>query len=345
MTDVLAKYVSRPTNPQNTPFFDMQYAELVPMAIPLNLSMNQCISHPCFDVLFSHFSINDIVQIYSSILLEKKIAFVSQDPHKSSLCVIACASLMRPFKVTSTIIPVFIDSNTNNFTGSNDNLLNKSFIIGTTNSNIGADLIADVSTGVLSMKIPQQLVIPRSSEIIRKINLVIQNRINDITVPPAEVRSFLGRPGSNPKYDEFFKNVEPFVFPPYYTYYFPQKYIFPTALIDSIREIFASHIAFELNDKIKVCIVKNKNTNIDELNKQMFLKQFNLEESLFIIQFIETGVFTDFYERSQQQMNKKPIPLFRASSYTTYTKYNMVSNATDALSPFANDANDNSIHE
>ncbi|KAK8836145.1 Scytalone dehydratase [Tritrichomonas musculus] len=388
LLDIISKYAGRPTEPQTTPITDSPYTNKVPMAIPLNMSIMQCLSYPSTDLLFSCLTIEQIVRIYEAILLEKKVAFISKDPHISSLCALACMSILRPFRTFSDFIPVFTTAHLS-LLSSNSPIVcgiycesssdSKDFLIhfdviavvnnsiedastshnSTSNSassfslnsesiassevmstNLNTNSASTVLTLVnSSLESPENHVIftadlpnlPHFDDIVRKINLVIQNRITQAKVPPAEVKPFFGNPAPNPEFINFLENnVEPFVFPPYYIAQHPQKYVFPTFLVDSIREIFASHIAMELNEKIKLSCANF------ELNKEDFFNRFQENEKLFMTLFSKTWIFDDFLSRTQKQLIRKASANASANPSSPASPMRMSPTSSNAASHFEN---------
>lgn len=393
LLDIVSKYLSRPSEPQPTPFNDAPYADKIPMSIPLNMTMMQCISYPSTDNLFSCLKIEQIVSIYEAVLLEKKVAFVSNDPHNSSLCVLACMSIARPFKTFSEFIPVLTTFDVSSVTspivcgihcrGSSEcrDFLSQFDVVAVVNNSneTASSLTSPNASSSLSLNseshsdtfsetnsflslvshsidLAENRVIfaselpklPHYDEIVRKIGLVIQNRIEQVKVPPPTIKPFFGKAAPNPSFLSFLENsVEPFAFVPFYVMQHPQKFVFTSFLVDSIREIFAGSIAIELNEKIVSCYEKVGNVKTDKL-AELFVE----DERPFITDFAKTKTFDDFLNRTMRQMQRKNLTdspshsiaashfketTVKPAPFPAYSKKISIKSPTAPFSPFSKD--------
>lgn len=390
LIDILVKYSTTSIEPQENPLIDLPYCNDIPNAVPLNLSYMRCLSYPTMDSLFSSFPLNDISKMYNAVLLEKKICFVSPDPHMCSSCVIAMMTLMKPFRTACKFVPILnIDTSlvfeepivcgisgvgdiqplfslfdvvalVNTF--SFDSLIKTSSIstaqyqLKDSSSSLSSSTLStsNASLEQISLTSHSSLrfvngenhlymsddypLFPKYEELNRKLGFLIDNRISDATVPPPTVHSFFGRSGQNPEFKKFLQSIEPYNIPPYYLSQHPQKFIFPSVLVDSIREVFASLISFDLNEKIIASL------NEGELDKEVFLSKFRNEEKPFIAMFVETMAFDDFLKRTQKQLqrkaaksNKIPFPTINTTPRKRADAPKIRSSPTVALTPFTNE--------
>lgn len=378
LLDIISTYLSRPTEPQPTAFIDTPYSDKIPMAIPLNMTMMQCISYPSTDILFSCLKTDQIVLIYEAILLEKRVAFVSNDAHNSSLCVLACMALTRPFRTFSMFMPVITSPDTSLLTsplvcGVHQSSAEPSFIDafdvvavvcnaaaasecttspacaaagpgasdaqrGRASSLVSQSLAASENRLVVACEMPA---LPHGGEISRKIDLVIQNRIEQVTVPPPSVRQIFGRTAPNPSFASFLDSgTEPFGFAPMYVMHHPQRFVFTCVLVDSVREIFAGGIAIELNAKMRQAGEAAGDDEVASL--------FEADERPFVAAFARTQTYADFRSRTARQMKRegqqspshanaashfspttaKPVP------FPAYSKKISIKSPTAPFSPF-----------
>lgn len=183
--------------------------------------------------------------------------------------------------------------------------------------------------------------LPHRGEISRKIDLVIQNRIEQIAVPPPSVRQIFGRTAPNPSFAAFLDSgTEPFGFVPIYMMHHPQRFAFTCVLVDSVREIFAGGIAIELNGKMRQAG--------EEAAAEEVASLFAEEERPFVVAFSRTQTYADFRSRTARQMKRegqqspshsnaashfspttaKPVP------FPAYSKKISIKSPTAPLSPF-----------
>ncbi|OHT00833.1 hypothetical protein TRFO_07834 [Tritrichomonas foetus] len=330
LVDQLFKYWQYPVVPQAKPIIEPKYCDLLPSYIPVNLSSMQCLSFPTMDVLFSALPPLMIVQLYTAILLGKNILLVSTDPHKFSLCVISLVTLTRPFKLHMNVFPVIniqthIDESIPYLAGSPT--LNQST----------AEVVCDLDTVIMTSKNPIPD-LPNQAEIIKKIEMVMKNQEKCITMPP-QTSKYLFSSVANPEYYEFVHKIEPTAFPPLYTSFYPQKYVFKSVLVDNIREIFASHIAIQLNSAIRASFDEGK----EAINIDLFKKTVNSIANPFYNLFIFSKVFENFVSRTKMEMdNKKSMQRLKQSPQSSSIKP-VIESPTIALSPFGKNTDENTF--
>lgn len=327
LIDSLTHYHSFPVTQQETPFIDNLLCSTMPIIVPLHLSLTQNLSFPTLDVLFSCVDLDMIVQLYTSMLLERRVLFVSSSPTKSSMAVIALASLLNPFHSSALILPVISAS------GAFATLLDSPvpYIAGSSQPAANADITVNLDTAVVTIanQIPE---LPRRHELVKKLKLLIDNRSNDIAVPPMEKRSFFGRIDRNPEFDAFINSTNPFNLPRVFLMERPQTFIFTTDLVDAIRTVFAVHIPLVLVEKMKSYYVRDateKDKVIAVLNVPLFLSQFSGTEANFYNQFSGTQVFYDFTNRGAKEFEGRDI-----AQLPRPTSLELIRSPTKALSPF-----------
>ena len=327
LIDSLVHYHAFPVTPQLSPFVDNSLCATMPIVAPLHLSITQNVSFPTLDVLFSFVDLETIVQLYTAMLLERRILFISESPMKASLSVMALTSLMNPFHSSALIMPVVPGS------GYFATLLDSPipYIAGCSQATLNADITVDIDTGVVTTmnQIPE---LPRAQELLKKLKHLLDDNSSHIAVPPMEQRSFFGRIDRNPEFDKFIKSTNPFNIPQQFLLGHPQKYIFTTELVDSIRTVFAVHIPVVLIEKMKSYYVRdatNKEQVIAVLNKPLFLSQFSGVEAQFYRQFSGTQVFYDFTNRGAKEFEALSRPQIARPTSLEYIR-----SPTKILSPF-----------
>lgn len=70
------------------------------------------IATPTLDVLFSYLSVEDIVKLYTALLLEHHTIFRSKQLHKLTMAVLAARTILTPFKVEATLLPIIPNDQT-----------------------------------------------------------------------------------------------------------------------------------------------------------------------------------------------------------------------------------------
>ena len=277
---------------------------------PNTLSRKQWKSFPTLDVLFSFLEIDMILDLYTALLLERRILFISKDPHKYSLAVIGLSTLAKPFKLAKTQIFPVIKHNCYVY-DQFPYLAGAPFLNQST-----ADVVCDLDECSLTVKASFSS-LPNVKELKQKIEMILKDRENEITVPQMHIKHLFSET-ENPEYANFFKNVETTSFPPFYTSKHNQKYIFKGSIVDAIRECFASHFAYNVYNAIAKSIVDGK----DEINIDTLMEEMDTEKNPFYKSFVITHIFHEFTERVKKDLKNEHVGTLNSYSPTI------------ALSPF-----------
>ncbi|KAH0790371.1 uDENN domain containing protein [Histomonas meleagridis] len=318
IVDILISYYKKTIPNQNVPFSDPLSTDF-PLIIPNHLSPNNCMKMISLDVLFSSLPVNSIVYLYTSVLLEQKIVFVSNDPHKFSLCTIALSSLVWPFEPLTAVLPVlphnflsFLEAPTPYIIG-----LDKSYI----KSASSADVVVDLDQKLITIqeRIPE---LPGASELITEITSILKDRAQEITPPCPHVCTFFALK-RNPEYDRFISKCDKFIFPEKYLSMHPQKYIFTSSVVESIGDIFSTHISIPINNYIISCFVTESNgmeKPVTVLNKKLFLSIVDPSELEFYRKFFNTVVFQHYCKSASKAYEQIIGKFFPKSDFDKESK-------------------------
>ena len=297
---MLSHYASFPASHQDIPHVDDMLCDETPIFVPLHLTKHQCLSYTTLDFLFSVLNVEQIVQLYTALLLERSILFVSEDPHNYSSAVIALACLIAPFQSSATVIPVV--PNVPEFQALFESPV--PFIAGTPARTAKADIVVDLDEGTMTLAGKLEI-LPDASNIMKQVKAVLSLHQNDIAVPSAYKKLLFGRKERNPEFDAFVNSSSNFGLPHSYLLEHPQKFLFSALCADSIRDIFSLHLSNFLSEKIKPCFVTDTTDSanpISVLNQELFLSQFAGPEYEFYSQFAGTNIFNEVTNRHAQEV-------------------------------------------
>lgn len=299
----LAFYQSLPTKSTDQTTYPMiPLAPKIDLYLPLHLTKNQCFAYSSFHALFNTFKISEIVTIYTAILLEMRVVFVSKKfLHILSMSIFAIISLFKPFKLKSAILLPILPSNPNF-----NQILNLPvpYVIGTTSLTGDADLVVDIDSFKLisNSKIPQ---IPQRSELISKLMKILTENASKCTIPQYDVDS--DKPINNEnEFLKFIDNYDHYNFPYIYISLTKLAYIFPPKIIDSIIDVFANHIAPFLRETVSGCFVTDKTDEdkpVTVVNNDLFLCQLPDCDREFYEKFIQTNNWETFCDKLSDERN------------------------------------------
>lgn len=263
--------------------------------IPYQFSQTQCLTYPTFHAFFSHLSPSSIVKIYTSILLERSVLFVSKDLQLASFSVIASTSLIAPFITQATVMPIL--PNDSRF----QDILQSPvpYVAGSTKSNENADVVVNLDENLIIF--PESLPkLPRHDDLVKKLEKVLSSASNTILVPSKYNRSFFGGQSINPQYEEFMNSANLYAFPKVFSHYSSLKYVMTPFVIEDILSLFAEFFPPSLTETLQSCFVTDT-TDLDNpitvINKDLLNSIVPEEESEFYKIFTSTQIFTDFSER------------------------------------------------
>ena len=285
----------------------IQLSSEISLCIPFHLSRTQCLAYPTFQMLFSALSPSNIVKIYTAMLLERKILFISNDLQLASFSVIAAISLISPFITQATVFPMI--PNTQNF----QEILQSPFpyIAGSTKPHENAEVIVNLDTGTIHLDSPLPN-LPRCNELVNKLETILKSGEKSILVPPQELRSFFGYTSPNPDYPRFMESANVYVFPSIFNMYSQVKYIFTPFVVEDILSLFNGILAPRLTDLLRSCFVTDttdESSPITIMNKELLMCLVPPNEVAFYNSFISTQIFTDFCERKTDEYSESLLNL------------------------------------
>ena len=287
------------------------------------LTEPQCLAYPSIHVLFSSLSVKDIIKIYSAILLEQHVLFVSTRMHRLTLVVVAFLSLLSPFKGDAIMqMPVVPAS------GQFTDLLDAPtpYVCGTVADHSSGDVIVNLDTGSITESFPIVL-IPRHSVLEHKLEMLLGDVMESIVVPPRTICPLFGKAQPNPEFQEFIYNISPLVFPYVFTCMTDMKYVMQPSTIDAILDVFHFHLAPHVEDLINECFVTDT-TDWDHpvtvCNKDLLMLQVPEKERVFYAAFTQTEMFDlfcdqltdDFDVKWSQSMDFSQEPVDEAAEST-----------------------------
>ncbi|OHT12858.1 hypothetical protein TRFO_17111 [Tritrichomonas foetus] len=298
-------------------------SENILLVVPHTAPDNVYIAMPSLDVLFSCLSVSDIVKLYTALLLEHHTIFKSKKLQKITMAVLAARSILAPFKVEATLLPIV--PNNSSFLPLLESPV--PYICG----------LVSTSAALSSITLPEQLClvdldkktvidqelhvnVPKHLELIEKLNRAIREDEEMITVPPKFLpgKTSHGKPIPNPDFATFFEQTSPYMRPAQYLKTRPPKYVFIPPLVERILHTFSSHFAPELESKIKACFVTDSTDlshPITVFNKDLFLASVDPQQEEFYEAFINTTMFQQYCEGKTDEMQN--VKAMMSDSYVT----------------------------
>ncbi|OHT07252.1 hypothetical protein TRFO_24660 [Tritrichomonas foetus] len=281
----------------NNPFPPIPLSKKMDLYLPLHLSRQKCLAYSTFHALFSNIMISDVVKIYSAILLEMHVLFVSEFTHRLTTALIASLSLLEPFKSIATMkLPILpthsemmelLDSPT-------------PYVIGSCIVNNNADVVVNLDTGKLTLntKVPP---IPNQWKLLHKLQMIMNDSQKDYKIPPREIiDKKTGKKVKNDNYLEFITHTDPYNFPYVFTSLTEVKCIYPPYVIDQILDAFAKAFAPDLEDLIRGCFVTDSTDVFNPVtvcNKDLFMMSCPDADRSFYESFLQTEIWEDFCDK------------------------------------------------
>lgn len=295
--------------------------EKMVLCLSRRLTETQCLAYPSLHVLFSSLSIKDIIKIYSAILLEQHVLFVSYRLHRLTLVIVAFLSLLSPFQ-TDAIMQMPIVPTTSQFTDLLDTPT--PYVCGTISEHGSGDIVVNLDTGVITESIPV-ILIPLHDVIEHKLETLLTDVMETIRVPPKTTSSFFGKSQPNPDFHEFIYNISPLVFPYVFTCMTDLKYVLNPSTIDTILDTFHFHLAPQVEELVKACFVTDTTdiaNPVTVCNKDLLVMQVPPDHKPFYAAFTQTEMFDlycdhladDFDIKRSQSMDFTQEPEDTASS-------------------------------
>lgn len=282
------------------------------------LKQNYYLLYPTMQTLFTFLTIDQIVKVYTYILLEKKILFLSKSLNRLSFCVLAASNLLKKLNIEAKIYPIFPT-----YAAYRD-LLDMPFtsIFGFpchSNEKVRKisdkfDLIIDLDEGQIlkEAKIPQ---LPRKNILTKNLHDLLKEKRPEVRILP---KLSIGRIIETQKVTPDFillkgpKNQN--IYPKCFQYFAETKYIFNPEIIQIILDMFHK-IPFTFADddslieKIFPCIVtdtSDENNPVSVFNQSLFLTMFNDDDATlsFMQDFLNTQIFSLFVEKIVDDFQK-----------------------------------------
>ena len=252
------------------------------LIIPYDTYDSQTLAYCSMHTLFSCLTIPTIVKVFNALLLEYRVVFKSNNLHFLTLSVIAAISLLGKIGPLVQVTPLIPNQ------GDYHMLLQAPtpYIVGSLSDDGSADVIVNLTNNkiIKKNKIPK---LPNEKALIHALNTIISDSKSKIKVPSKKSSS----------YQEFMKNLSPLLFPQIFLSLIDVKYILPSAVIDSILNLFEQHITPFLQQKMSECFVTDTTDDVNPItvfNKDLFLTQIPSKEHEFYDVFINTQIFNDF---------------------------------------------------
>ncbi|OHT08621.1 hypothetical protein TRFO_22808 [Tritrichomonas foetus] len=278
---------------------DVTVSSHLHLVLPKLDSYEAYIQAPSLDSLFSALSLKNIVKLYSELLLEVQTVFVSANIHKLTLSVIAAVTLLAPFNINGTLMPL---------------LPRDSHFMALLESPVPyiAGLLVDehefiAPQGVCVVDLDHDLIIeqeampelPKFAALKHKLKTILKEHEQSITVPQKTVKTGVLKKTTkvNEKYINFLRSVSDFAKPRVMVDQIPQKYIFTAEVVNQIMDCFMKSIAPTVEALIKPCFVTETtdiNNPVTVFNKELFLDSVPENARPFYSLFATTTMFQDF---------------------------------------------------
>ena len=279
--------------------------------LPSHFTRNKCLAYPTFHAFFSALTPETIITIYTALLLEQRILFVSKDKQLASFSVIASTSLIAPFSTQANVMPILPCSK------KFQNILQSPvpYVIGSTKENNDVDVIVFLDKNTISLQSPLPT-LPGASALAEKLENLLNDSAESILVPPKENKSFFGHRTHNPSYDKFMNSTNVYVYPTVFTKYIPIKYILTPFVIEDILSLFADFLAPSLTDSISSCFVTDTTdpeNPITVFNKDLLLSIIPDNEKEFYSAFLSTQIFSEFCEAKTDDFSRSKLDFYHVN--------------------------------
>lgn len=283
------------------PYPPVPLCQTLDLVIPYHLSKAQCYAYSSFHILFSLFKIEDIVSMYTALLLEMHVfIYGPKSLHILTMTLIGLLALMSPFKSrTLTYLPVI--PNDNDFKDILDSPV--PYVIGASFPHENVDLIINLERRELffNTTMPQ---LPKRNEIINQINAIMKEDLPLYTIPPRYKNQAPNSDGTNeftPHYLQFLSRISPYNFPLVYaTMIQGLRFIIPPSTANKILHVFSNLLADELPEKIRSCFVTDTTDPIHPVticNMDLFMLNIPNEEKEFYTKFTQTDNWQYFCDK------------------------------------------------
>ncbi|KAK8858300.1 hypothetical protein M9Y10_013402 [Tritrichomonas musculus] len=349
MRDELSFYYSLPTKIKDRKVYPkIPLSSKITLFLPLHLSKNQCLAYSSFHTLFNLLKIPDIVTIYTALLLEMHIVFISRrDLHLLTMSLIAILSLLKPFKTRAmTILPIL--PSRKDFLQILDSPV--PYIIGTASSTKDADLIVNIDSFevIANTRIPS---LPNRNNLIKKLTAIIHDNQQVCSVPQKRFSISPNDNSSNKQlnkeYLDFIARYNPYNFPVIYISLMKLTFIFPPTIIELIIDAFRSNIIPYMSETIHGCFVTDAtdpSNPVTVCNNGLFLCQVPNRDREFYEKFIQTDIWETFCDKLSKpivEFKKSQSSDFRDMNHESESEKNNSDNSNKSDKPVNNSGNTN----
>lgn len=271
------------------------------LSIPPIESYDKYILGPTLSYLFSALSIKNIIKVYSLMLLDSQLLFISTDPTRLTFSILAAVNLLHPFEPCVVIMPVI--PNNDNFLPLLDSPT--PFIIGVVVNEEGFQLHPDSEITLINLDTDTIIekrttpIFPDNEQVEQTINLLFELHKMKITPPPKYLAKGLFKKDleENPDFTAFMERTSGFNFPQITLSLDPPKYIFTEAVNDQIVDTFKKGLPVTIKSLMDPCFVSDTtdiNNPVTIFNHELFASSINPEWKEFFDLFINTQIFQQF---------------------------------------------------
>ena len=277
---------------------DFTLAAGIKLVLPESDARNGYILYPGLSYLFSFLSIKNVIKVFSLILLEAHVLFVSSDLMRLTLSLLSAVELTSPFKLQCPIMPV-IPKQSNYITLFESPTPYVAGFIVTEGCDIPGDVAIvnlDKDTIIDNDNLP---IIPNANKLLSEIKSILDKQSSQILVPQKYIRTgVLKKEKSlNQEYINFIKNISDFACPKVVMNINPPKYIFTEDVTDKISDLFKNSIAPIVDSLVIPCFV-TETTDISNpvtvFNKDLFLSSVEKDAMPFYTHFLSTSIFQQY---------------------------------------------------
>lgn len=273
----------------------------IDLAIPLHFQEEEALAHSSFHILFSIFTLDEILKIYTAMILEEHIIFVSEKLNKMTLCVMGIVSLLKPFDPMATMIlpllpyqPRFLD------------FLESPcpYIVGVTAPYKNYEMLVNLDKKeiIQTHELPK---LPKCEELKAKIQAILDREMDKIKVPPKKITNEAGELVSNPENMRFFVESDPYLFPYLFTMMSSITYLIPSNICNEILNTFKTHLPSILDDPIKECFVTDTTDIMNPItvfNKDLFFIRMPPEDEQFYLRMMQTQIWEVYSDQLATQV-------------------------------------------
>lgn len=281
------------STPQN-----IMISTTIAATVPMTDSPANYILYPSLSYLFSSLSLRNIMKVYSSMLLDDHLLFLSAYPLRLTLSVLSAVELLAPFKPSVIVMPII--PNKEDFLP----LLESPtpYVIGFVNRNgitlPESDITVvnlDNNTVYCKKNLP---LFPQYKELEETIKGILDQNKEAITVPPRSIKKkILGKKEDNPAFKEFFHQANDMVCPRITTQYNLPKYIFTEQVVLQIVQAFKDCFPKHFYKSISSCFVSDTtdiNNPVTIFHRDLFFDAIPQEHKPFYEFFLNCQIFTQF---------------------------------------------------